>query len=368
MTYATPLRSRRPLSVPVCALLLLLASVLLTSVAATAQDWKGRGRLQGKVTDPEGEPVRDAKVTILFQGEEDRGPDSVLTDEKGRWAYMGLSSAAYSVRIEAEGYVPSQGTVRVNEYAGAGKSPKLDVVLRPADSVETPAGEAERLLAVLAAGNEMLAAGDPVGARAKYEEVLAAVEDEAQKRQLQAAIADTYLEEGQTEEARTRYRALLAGTDDPAQKAAFHQRIARAHYVDDDVDASVASLQSALELQPESVTILRRIIDTLVGAGREADAEPYMARLPEGEKVDVDALLNLGITAYNENDLDTAKEKFENVLADYPENPDAHYYLGLVHLARGENADAKAHFEALLESDADHPNAAEAKDFLSYLE
>ena len=51
----------------------------------------------------------------------------------------------------------------------------------------------------------------------------------------------------------------------------------------------------------------------------------------------------------------------------YPDNPNVHYYLGLCYLGKGVNDKSKMHFERLLEIAPDHENAAEAKEFLSYL-
>ena len=221
---------------------------------------------------------------------------------------------------------------------------------------------------MLEAGNRKLQEKDYAGARASYQEVAAAVTDEKQKLSLEAAIAGTWLDEGKAPEARAAFEALLAKTEDPATRAGYLQRIARTFYLEKNIDASVATLEKALALQPNDVATLRLIIDILVASGREQQAEPYMAKLPAGEKVDPDALLNLGITAYNAGDMETAYQKFETVIRDHPDNADAWYYLGLAQLGRNKTAEAKAALEKFLQLAPKHKHAEEAKQFLSYLQ
>lgn len=344
-----------------------LGLVALAAAPLLAQDWKGRGRISGEVSDPNGDPISKAQVTILFRGQEGVGPTGIETNRKGRWSYLGLSTAPYTLVIAAEGYVPAEIDVKVNEYPTS-PPPPVKTTLRSLESAAGASnGEAERLMLVLTQGNELMQAGNYPEARIKFEEVLAAVEDPAQRWSLERAVAGTYLEEGNTAEARARLESVLLGAPSPAEQVQVLQSIARSHYMDEDVDQSVQALERALAIEPDNVGSLRLIVDILVASGREVEAEPYMARLPAGEKIDPDALLNLGITAYNAGDIDSAQEKFEAVVDAYPDNANAQYYLGLVLMGKVQNAEAIAAFEKMLALDPEHPNAAEAEQFLDYL-
>ena len=343
---------------------LLTLMLLLVVPASLAQDWKGRGRIQGKVTDEQGNPIKDAKVHIFFRWQEGDGPEPVTTNKKGRWAYMGLSSAPYTIVVEAQGFVPAESQMRLNEYSPT-PPPPLEVQLRTADSI--PDAEGDRLMGLVNEGNKLMQERQFAEARTRFEEVLAAIDDDAQKRPLRIAVAGTYLEEGKTAEARAGFEPLLASSEDPAEKLSIMQSIARSYYMDENVDQSVATLEQALTLSPEDPTTLRLIVDILLAAGREQDAEPYMGKLPEGEKIDPNALLNLGIGAYNSGDLDAALEKFQKVIQSYPDNANAYYYLGLVQMGKEDNSAAKASFAKMLELQPDHSNAGEAAQFLEYL-
>lgn len=347
----------------------LLAVLLLLAGAAAAQDWKGRGRARGSVQDEAGKGIAGATVSLWYKGAKGAGP-TVKTDKKGNWAYIGLVTGDFTVEIDAEGYVGAESSQHIDEYAPEATRP-LDVKLRKADGAggggAANNAEGDRLMQVLNAGNEKLKNKDFAGARAAYQEVMGAVKDDKQKLSLQVAIAGTWLDEGKGPEARAAFEALLQTAPDAATLMAYLQRIARAYYIEGNIDASVATLEKALALDPANVTTLRLIIDILVASGREKQAEPYMAKLPAGEKIDPNAMLNLGIAAYNGGDMETAFLKFEAVIRDYPDNADAWYYLGLTQIGRNKTAEAKTALEKFLQLAPNDKHAEDAKQFLTYL-
>lgn len=356
---------RKSLGAPV----LLVAAFFLLVSAASAQDWKGRGRARGSVLDDAGKAIPGASVSLWYKGAKGAGP-TFKTDKKGQWAYIGLVTGDFTVEIDAEGYVGAEASIRIDEYAPSATQP-LEVKLRRADAAggggTASNAESDRLMQVLNAGNEKLKNKDFAGARAAYEEVMAAVKDDKQKLSLKAAIAGTWLDEGKGPEARAAFEELLASAPDPATQMAYLQRIARAYYIENNVDASVATLEKAVALDPANVTTLRLIIDILVASGREQQAEPYMAKLPAGEKIDPNAMLNLGITAYNAGDLETAVTKFDAVIKAYPDNADAWYYMGLTQIGRNKTAEAKTALETFLKLAPNDKHAEDAKQFLAYL-
>lgn len=357
-----PVRSSHPLKVLLLSFLVFAA----TSSTLLAQDWKGVGRARGSVKSVDGHTLVGASVSLWYKGEKGYGP-VLKTDKKGQWAYIGLVTGDFTIVAEAEGYVPAEANLHVTEYGGP--TQPFDIKLRKLEeATSSKSGEGERLMMVLSQGNEKLKNKDYVGARAAYQEVMAGVKDPAQQQSLKAAIAGTYLDEGKGAEARAIFEELLAGTEDVAAQTSYLQRIARAYYVEGNIDASVATLEKELVLHPDDLVTLRLIIDILVASGREQQAEPYMAKLPAGEKVDPNALLNLGIAAYNDGDMETAYVKFEAVLKDYPDNADAWYYLGRSQLGRNKVPEAKAALEKFLQLAPNHKNAEEAKQFLSYLQ
>jgi tetratricopeptide (TPR) repeat protein len=206
-------------------------------------------------------------------------------------------------------------------------------------------------------------AGDYAAARAKYQAGMVDLEAEYHPAIL-VAIANSYAAEG---DAAGRMRTLeQARTLAPADTSVL-LALARANYDAGDVDSAIANLQKVLEVEPDNATVLQVLADMLVAEGRVEEAQQYIARLPEGTKLDPNALLNVGIDHYNAGELDAALERFDEVVKNYPELPTALYYRGLVYLGQGKNDLAAADLEAFLAAEPDSPKAAEAREFLAYL-
>ena len=318
-----------------CAKALLVATLALTAGApAAAQSWAGRGRLQGVVSDEAGKPVEGAKVT-LRQGTErvdpaTPGPDSLMTDKRGKWSILGLGGGSWGILIEKEGFLLSEGQVRVNEF---GPAQPINVTLKviPKEIIEKAERESEagQAKAAIEQGNLLLTQGKYNEARGEYEEALAKLDVQFHPMILRA-IANTYFKQDQN-------------------------------------DQAIAALKKALAIAPDEIESLQLIVTLLVAAGREAEAQAYIAKLPSGTTLDPNTLLNLGIKAFNEQKLEEAMTHFNRVVAENPAMPEAYYYRGLVYLNQGKNAEAKADLQKLIELDPNHPLAAEARDFLKSL-
>lgn len=305
---------------------LVLIALLLTVVATPvlAQGWAGRGRLQGSVKDENGEPIEGARITLIRAGE---GPEPFFTNNKGKWSFLGLTNGAWTVSIEFPGYVPSEGTVGANEF---GSSPTVNVTLRPIPPEVLAEAAAELSVELLEQGNQLLQEGKTTEARAEYENALAELDVE-------------------------NHPPVLMG-------------IARTYYQEDNLEQAEATLRRIVEIEPDNIDALKLLSSMLVAQGRPDEAKVFMDQLPEGELLDADAYLNVGIDLYNDGNLDEALVEFERVVGNFPDLAAAYYYRGLVLLNKGENDAAAADFEKLIELAPDTPRATEARDFLEYLQ
>lgn len=310
-------------------------ALLLSSLPAAAQSWAGKGRLQGDVLTQDGKPVAGAKVT-LRKGD-DRvdvnapGPASVTTNDRGKWSVLGLAQGAWGVLIEKDGFQTSEGQVKVDEYSVA---QPIHIRLNPAQAqapAAQPAGPTpgQEAVAAIEKGNSLLQSGQYAAARAEYEKAIANLE--------------------------------------PVNHPPILRGIARTYYEEKKTDQAVETLKKALEIKPDDVESLRLISNLLVASGKEPEAQAYMARLPQGETVDPDTLLNLGIKSYNEGKLEDALKQFDRVVKENPQLANAYYYRALAYVGLNKSAEAKADFQKVLELDPKHPKAAEVKEFISSL-
>ncbi len=316
-------------------MLLLVALLLVASVPVWSQAWAGRGRLQGTVKDESGKPMEGAKVTLRkgtdrVEAATD-GPPSLTTDKNGKWSTLGLAQGPWGILIEKDGFIPSEGQVNVNEF---GPAQPINIVLKviPKEVIEkaeqeSAAGQAK---AAIERGNALLAEAKYAEARAAYQEGMAKLEDTTVHPAILRAVADTY-------------------------------------YRENKIDQAIETLKQALALAPDDVDSLRLITTILVSAGREAEAQSYMAKLPAGTKMDPNTILNLGIKAFNEGKMDQALAEFDRVVKENPELPDAYYYRALVYLNQDKKAPAKADLQKLLQLDPSSKYANDAKAMLKDL-
>lgn len=370
-------------------LFVLLALLVAAPLAAPlgAQDWVGRGRAHGEIVDEEGNPIQGAKVTLHLPNRPDAGPEPEVTKKNGRWAFGGLTGGDWTVVIEKEGYITSEGSFRVNEFAAA-QPLRVELQKDSFSGIQT--------------GQDLIDQGKFAEARAEFEEVLPNMEP-PQQAQLRALIGTTYYEEknfqaavqayeqampelteqdrvsirlrlgdsylqlGQHEKARQIYEESLAGLEPEGQNQVL-LAIARTYDVQGDRENAIASVQRILENDPQNVQALQLIADLLSRAGREDEAQAYLDQIPEDEELPADMLLNQGIRFYNEQKLDEAKANFDRVIRQDATLADAYYYRGLVNLAQGDNAAALADFQKNLELAPDGQYATDVKEFVSYLE
>jgi tetratricopeptide (TPR) repeat protein len=334
----------------------LLVGVLLSSAQLFAQEWKGIGRLQGIVTDEAGKPIDGAKVTLRPGDQtpkaENPGPPPVTTDKHGKWSMLGLTGGTWAVLIEKDGYITSEGRLKVAESGPPQKAVTVKLKAAPTAQAQAQAAapkeptKESKANEAINAGNAALQADKYADARASYEQALALL-DPAKPDHLpvivavKRAIASTYYRE-----------AGQAKTKDAKAKG---------------LDQSIAALKQALELKPDDPETLQLLVNVLVDAGREQEAQTYLAKLPQGTKLDPERLINVGIKYYNTKQIDKALEEFNRVIVDNPDLAEAYYYRGLVYLNKGKVPEAKADFQKLLALDPKNKFAKEAQDYLKNL-
>ncbi len=330
-----PLRSTRSKGGFAAVVSLLLLAATLSATSSWAQDWRGRARVQGIVSDENGDPLEGATVTLRRGGPDGSGPESIKTNAKGRWSFLGLTGGPWNVTIEYPGYAVSEGIMPVSEVQ---TNDLLRKSLEPAS-------------AIAAADNPALAA--------------AAAEEVAATQAL--TKAGQLLSAGKGAEARAMMLEAMDSLDVSKHPQIF-LNIAKSHYQDGGTADAITALEKGLAINGEEEESLKLISSILVNEGRQTEADVYIARLPEGAKLDPNALLNQGIQKYNGNDLDGALADFDAIVADYADNADAYYYRGLVHMGKGSLDLSITDFTKMLELAPEHPNAGEAKQFLEYLQ
>jgi tetratricopeptide (TPR) repeat protein len=337
---------------------LLAVLLLLSSARLFAQEWKGIGRLQGIVTDESGKPIDGAKITLRPGDQtpkaENPGPPTVTTDKHGKWSVLGLTGGTWAVLIEKDGYIGSEGRLKVAESGPPQQAVTVKLKAAPTEQAQAqgqaaapkePTKESKANEAINA-GNAALQADKYADARASYEQALALLDPAKPEHApvyvavLRAIASTHYREAGQAKTKEAKAKAM---------------------------DQSIATLKKALEVKPDDPDTLQLLVNVLVDAGHETEAQTYLAKLPQGAKLDPERLINVGIKFYNTKQIDKALEEFNRVIVDNPELAEAYYYRGLVYLNKGKVPEAKADFQKLLALDPKNKFAKEAQDYLKNL-
>jgi tetratricopeptide (TPR) repeat protein len=264
------------------------------------------------------------------------------------------------VTIEKEGYVTSEGQLHISEFQ---PMTPLTITLRlvpkeqPKAAAVPTAGEIAN--GFIEQGNTQMTA-----AATAYDRCIAdppgGINAKSAKATCEKLVTPQY------DQARGFYQQAFDKVD-AKNKPAILAGIARIYEAEGNTPQAIATLKSVLEMSPDDQPATKLLVDLLVSSGREEEAKPYMAKLPQGTSIDPNALLNLGIDAYNKKKLDQALTYFDRVVNEHPEMAESYYYRGLVYLQQGKTAQSKADFQKLLDLDPKNAHAAEVREFLKSL-
>lgn len=134
-------------------------------------------------------------------------------------------------------------------------------------------------------------------------------------------------------------------------------------------EESAAAAQTILEQDPGNADALRIFYNSALQLDNEQMLMDALVRLapvePEAAKR---GLWLLAMAAYNANDNERSKERFEKVLLVDPTNAQAHYLFGLVYLGEDNKEKTQEHLQRFIELAPDDPDAAAAKDILAYIQ
>jgi tetratricopeptide (TPR) repeat protein len=307
-----------------------LLAVLAFTVGAlslTAQDWRGKARVDGRVLNEKGDGIAGAKLMFRRGG---AGPDAVSSNNKGRWAYLGLASGSWEIDVEAPGYMPYKTTVQLSEVD---RIPSMDIRLQPAPKAEpkadagVPKNAAPDVIPILEHGNQLLQQKDFAGARAEYEKGLAAIPNNPI---ILRAIAQTY-------------------------------------YGEKNLDRAVETLLKVVELDPTDTTAQLLLGTLQLEKGNLDEGRATLAKLPPDTIKDSAVYVNIGILLLNKKKADDAWGYFDKAVKLAPAEADNYYYRGLTAMQLKKKAEARADFQKYLEVSPTGDYAADVKEYLKSL-
>lgn len=297
-------------------------AVLLSAAGVFAQEWRGMGRVGGKVVDEDGKPVAEVTVKATLPRAGNRGPES-KSNARGEWAVGGIAGGEWALDFVKDGYETRSVTVQVMESS---RVPPMEVRLT----------------------RKAAPATDPnVEIREKLTE------------------AAGLMNAKQFAQARVIYEDLAARYPDVKQ---FRPLIARSYYGEGNRKAAIEQLRQALVQDPGNVEVTLLLGNTLMEEGHADEARQMLAEIDESKITDPTVLVNAGIALLNDKKTEEALQWFDKAVVRFPAHADAYYYRGISQLSLGKTAEAKADLEKYVSmAPADAPEVATAKKILESL-
>lgn len=326
---------------------------LFITIAVPAQV-RGRGRLQGMVTNKEtGKAVAGATVTVSGGNTK---PIVVQTNAKGQWSALGLTSGTWDIDIEMAGFEPARGTVSMSELQMV---PPLKSELAPKaeEVVEVPAGPAISNVSqtVIDAVNEAqalmkIAVGDDVDGIGATEETVKANNKRAAE-----------LVEGALPQIPTDTPERLQIRDD------LQPLLAQAYYRAGDVAKATGVLKALVAADPANTTNALLLTNLYLESGLLAEGKTLLETLPAGAVTEPTVYLNVGILFLNKDSAADAVAYFDKAIALDTTKPEGYYYRGLAHVQTKNIARARADFEKVMVLAPDSPEARDSAQMLAGL-
>lgn len=307
----------------------------VAALSASAQDWKGKARVQGTIVDAAGKPIKGAKVT-LKSVRVGAGPAAVVTNGSGRWAALGLDGGAWNIDVEADGYLKKATSVELSELTFL---PPMKIQLEVAPPPEPPAPKEEPHESIQVGGVEV------------SPEIAKALE-----------AGNAFIREEKWKEAIAEYEKALAAL--PANSSVKFA-LARAYYGGGDIAKAIEQVREIHAVDAGNVTAATLLGDMLLESGKVDEAKKVLATVPAGAVTDPNTLINLGIRFTNQNRTQDALPYFSEAVSVAPKVAAAYYYRGLAYVQLKKMTEAKADLKKVIELDPDAPEAKDAKELLA---
>lgn len=287
-----------------------ILAVVISSTFVWSQAYRGRGRVKGKVTDTEGNPL-EGVVVRLFNVDKQAGFE-VKTNKNGEWLAAFIKGGQWNIDFEKPGYMPKKITVHLKEL---GRNEDINIQL---EKIKGPAIPTE-LLDRVEESNQLFN-------QKKYDEALQIlqklVNEYPDVKVLHWNIGNIYFAKGEYQKAVDEY---LLAKDEYPDKTEFWMAVGNAYMQLKQFDKAMEAFNQI---------------------GIEKIDDPT-------------TLYNLGEVFFAQNQMDMAIKALKRAVELKPDLLDALYLLGTAYIGVGDKENAKAILQQYLQYDQTSERAKE---------
>jgi Tfp pilus assembly protein PilF len=295
-----------------------LAVFLIASFFLYSQDYKGRARLRGVVTDQDGNPIEGVKVKLMYTKVNDGF--EVATDSQGMWVASWIKGGKWDVDFEKMGYSSKKISLTVKEGT---RNADVGIELEKMKVMTM----SEELKVDLDRANGLYEAG-------QFEESIQAFKDILEK------YPDVFI---------------------------TNANIGNVYFKMKDYDQAIDYYQKVIDKDPDNNEVKIYIGNSYSNKGDSEKAQEWYDKV-EFEKIDdVNVLYNIGTDFYSGSKFEQALKYYKRAVEIKGDFLDAIYYLGLSYLSNKNNEEALATFEKYLQQDSDSERASQVEGFIEYL-
>lgn len=264
-------------------------ALMLMATSAWAQEWRGSGRLMGRVVDEQGKALEGVIVRASFPVVVGALLEA-KTNKSGDWTVDDVGEGDWELTFEKDGYDPAKASAEVDE---SGRSTPLRTTLKKAF--------------------------DPN----------AFIRDEGKK-------ADALIEQKKYAAARAVYDGIIAKV--PEVSAQMQPFLARTYFLEGKPDKSVEHLKAGLAKDPGNVQMKLLLVSMLLETGAIDEASQVLSTVDEANVSDAALWVNFGLSLLKKQKSAEALPYFDKAVARFPQSPEAYYYraLALVELVNAQ--------------------------------
>lgn len=277
-----------------------VGALVALAVPVAAQDWKGQGRIEGRVLDPDDKPIVGAILKLELVG---RGKTETKTDKNGRWALAGIAAGRWNIDISAPGFKTSQTYLNLPSESSR---PTPGVVKLEKD---VPTGPAPEVLAAVKAGDDAFQAGRYAEARAEYEKLLA-------------------------------LRPDLANT--------LHLQIARCYDQEQNFPKELEHLNAAVALDPTNNNLKFLAAQVAIKAGQIDNGLAMLKGVDDSGVTDPNVFFNIAVILLNQQRTDDAVVYLTKAITADPNFADGYFQRGLAYMGAQKYPEARADLEKFI--------------------